>query len=272
MQDIAITLEQKLKTNRLSIPSLPENAIKLRKLAADPQATLKDVTDLIGHDASTSAQIIRLAQTLRYSNPGCTITSLNKAVGRIGFQGTINLVLAMTILQGYHFHSKTIHDLCKKDNDNSRLISKYALTAYQSINCKLPQAEADFISLAAIFLNIGTLPIYSELDAIEKITQQPIDIDQIEKCKEELKVKLGLMILENWNFDPSFSKILDLHVKQSNKSEINCVIYAAKFIQETDPSKLYPLSPELSDSFEPLSDGDHKDLFIKYLREKGWLN
>lgn len=57
MQDLAITLEKKLKTNRLSIPSLPENAVKLRKLAANPNASIKDITELIGQDASTSAPL-----------------------------------------------------------------------------------------------------------------------------------------------------------------------------------------------------------------------
>ena len=272
MQDLAITLENKLKSNRLSIPSLPENAIKLRKLAANPNASIKDLTELIAHDASTSAQIVRLAQTLRYSNPGCTITSLNTAITRIGFQGTINLVLAMTILQGYNFHSKTIHKLCKRDNDLSCLISKYAMTAYQNINGNLPQDQADYIALASIFLNIGTLPIYSELDAIERVTQLTISDEQINKWKNELKVKFGLKSLENWNFDPSFSQVLDLQLKTSNTSEMNCVIYAARFVEKTKFEDLIPLSQELSDSFVPLPDGAHKEQFIEFLKQNFWLN
>ena len=232
MQDLAITLEKKLKTNRLSIPSLPENAVKLRKLAANPNASIKDITELIGQDASTSAQIIRLAQTLRYSNPGSTITSLNTAVTRIGFQGTVNLVLAMTILQGYHFHSKSIHNLCKYDNFCSRLTCKYAMTAYLAINQNLPQ----------------------------------------EKWKKELKVKFGLKILENWKFDPSFATVMDLKINKSNTCEANCVIYAAKFVENSKIEDLMPLSNEISDSFVPLPDSDYRDTFIEYLKTNGWLS
>ena len=272
MQDLAITLEKKLKTNRLSIPSLPENAVKLRKLAANPNASIKDITELIGQDASTSAQIIRLAQTLRYSNPGSTITSLNTAVTRIGFQGTVNLVLAMTILQGYHFHSKSIHNLCKYDNFCSRLTSKYAMTAYLAINQNLPQEKSDFIALASIFLNIGTLPIYSELDVIERVSQLTIDNEQITKWKKELKVKFGLKILENWKFDPSFATVMDLKINKYNTCEANCVIYAAKFVENSKIEDLMPLSNEISDSFVPLPDSDYRDTFIEYLKTNGWLS
>lgn len=271
MQDLFITIEQKLKSNRLTIPSLPENAVRLRRLASDPNATLKDVSELISQDANTSAQIIRMAQTFRYSNPGCTITSLQKAIGRIGFLGTINLVLAMTVLQGYHFHSKTLYSLCQIDNAKSRLICRYALTAFELIKGKIIQEDADFISLASIFLNIGCLPIYSELDSIVRITSINLEIEQIKKWTEELKVNLGMKILEKWNFDHRFSELMQLKIKETNSLAMNCVIFAAKYVEESETTSLIPLSNEISESFLPIPEGKYKDTFVSYLEDNNYL-
>lgn len=146
------------------------------------------------------------------------------------------------------------------------------MTAYLAINQNLPQEKSDFIALASIFLNIGTLPIYSELDVIERVSQLTIDNEQITKWKKELKVKFGLKILENWKFDPSFATVMDLKINKSNTCEANCVIYAAKFVENSKIEDLMPLSKEISDSFVPLPDSDYRDTFIEYLKTNGWLS
>lgn len=267
MQNLEVTLEQKLKSGRLTLPSLPENAVKLRRIASDPNSSIKDISDLIGQDASISAQIIRLAQTLRYSNPGCTITSLSKAIGRIGMQGSINLVLAMSILQGYHFHSKFIHGLCKKENEQSRLICKYALTIFEIIENKLPQNSADFISLGSIFLNIGCLPIFGELDAIERVTQIKFDESVIFNWCNLLKVKLGQSILESWKFDKKFSLLLTKEITPEYSLEMKVIIYALRFIEHCSKDQLYPLSNDMSDNFCTVPEGKYRDLLIEYLKD-----
>ncbi len=269
MLDIGTTIKEKLKAGKISLPSLPDNAIKLRSVAANPNSSLKDLALLIGHDAGVSAQLIRLAQTMRYSHPGCTITSLPMAINRIGMNGTVNLVLAMSILQGYSFHSRLLHDLCASDYKQSRHICRYALTAYQMINGDLPQNAGDYISLASIFINIGYLPIYTELDAVERVSQVVLTADLVEEWKHLLRASLGKLILEKWKFDQKFIDVVDLSITESFSSDMKAVVYSYEYVKSTPKEELVPLDKDLSDSFTPLGAGKYYDLFYEYLQGRG---
>ncbi|MBQ8707109.1 MAG: HDOD domain-containing protein [Succinivibrionaceae bacterium] len=266
MQDIGATIRDKLRTGKISLPSLPDNAVKLRNLASDPKSTLNDLAVLIGHDASVSAQLIRLAQTMRYSHPGCTITSLHMAINRIGMNGTVNLVLAMSILQGYSFHSKLLHAMCRQDYETSRRISRYSLTAYQLINGDLPMQVGDYISLASIFLNIGFLPIYSELDAIERVTQVQFSSEMVYQWKDTLRSILGRMILEKWKFDQKFVDVVSLNITDNYTPDMKAVVYGYDFVKNALPADLVPLGDDLSDSFSPLEEGRYRSALLEYLQ------
>ncbi len=271
-RDIGSTIREKLKTGKVALPSLPDNAVKLRNLASDPRSSINDIAVLIGHDAGVSAQLIRLAQTMRYSHPGCTITSLSMAINRIGMNGTVNLVLAMSILQGYCFHSKLLHAMCRRDYEESRHVCRYSLTAYQLINGDLPRTVGDFIALAAIFLNIGFLPIYSELDAIERVTQVSFSEDTVQGWKRSLRSGLGKMILEKWKFDQKFVDVVGLEITSSFTPDMEAVVYAHDFVTSQPRENLVPLGSDLSDSFTPLTEGKYLEALAAYLRERGVLN
>ncbi len=271
MQDIGSTIREKLKTGKISLPSLPDNAAKLRSLAADPKSTLNDLAILIGHDASVSAQLIRLAQTMRYSRPGCTITSLFTAINRIGLNGTVNLVLAMSILQGYNFHSKLLHSMCRDDYNRSRHVCRYSLTAYSLINGDLPREVGDYISLAAIFLNIGFLPLYSELDAIERVSQIKFDADLVNEWKNNLRCPLGKMILKKWNFDEKFVNVMELTPNESFSEDMKAVVYGYEYVNSFPEIGLIPLGKDLSDSFTLIGEGKYLDDLVRFLRERGLL-
>lgn len=271
MQDIGSTIREKLKTGKISLPSLPDNAVKLRMLAADPKSTMNDLAVLIGHDASVSAQLIRLAQTMRYSHPGCKITSLFTAINRIGLNGTVNLVLAMSILQGYNFHSKLLHSMCRDDYNRSRHICRYSLTVYRLIQGELPRAVGDYISLATIFLNIGFLPIYSELDAIERVSQISIEADVVEDWKKHLRCQLGRMILEKWKFDQSFIDVMSLAIDDTYTEEMKAVVYGYEYVNSNPSVGLIPLGKDLSDSFTFIDEGKYLDDLRSFLHEKNLL-
>lgn len=270
MHDITSIIAQKLKTNTLKMPSLPENALKIRRMAGDPNVSLRDLTNLISLDANISAQLIRLAQTLRYSNPGCTITSLANAINRIGMQGTINLVLAMSILQGYKFKSRVLHEACRRDGEWSKQICRYALTIHQAKTSKLSQADADFISLACMFINIGALPLYGELDSFAISTGQEYTKDEVAKWALQLRVPLGKLLLQTWNFDPKFFKTLTLNANDPEYSEdMKSVAQAVEFLTTAEENLIAPIPRDVGDCFAPMSEGNFFDALSEWLISKG---
>ena len=88
-------LAASLKNDNLIIPAMPELVTKLSRLVGDSNVTTKELARVIGSDTGVTAQVIRLSQTLRYSNPGTTITSLPAAISRIGLNSTVSMALAL---------------------------------------------------------------------------------------------------------------------------------------------------------------------------------
>ncbi len=268
MTDMCSTIEEKLRLGKINLPSLPETVIQLRKIASNPNSTIKELSEFICQDAGLSAQLIRIAQTMRYSHPGYSISSLNTAINRIGMFGTINLVMAMSILQGYLFHSKNLYEMCKKDSEYAKQVSRYAITIYELLYGNMSQEQGDFISLAAVFLNIGALPIYSELDSIESITKIQLNKDFIFKLKNDLGVSLGKKILEKWCFNKRFIEILDLTITDSYTDDMKAVVYACKFLSTATEDKIAPLSDNIADCFCSIKEGSFRNTLIEFLKEK----
>ncbi len=271
MSDMCSTIEAKLQSGKIILPSLPEITIQVRKIAANPNATIKDLSEFICQDAGISAQLIRLAQTMRYSRPNYVVSSLTTAINRIGMHGTINLIMAMSILQGYSFHSKTLYSLCKEDNELSRQICRYGMTIYEKLFGELTQEKADFIALAAVFLNIGSLPIYSELDSIERITKVELNRDFVIKLKKDLSSMLGKKILETWKFNKDFIELQDLNINENYSDTMKSIIYAHQFVLSTPTDKISPLSKNIVESFCCIEEGTYKDILIDHLKDKGLI-
>ena len=96
-------LMHQLEQDKLVLPSLPEVALKVQRLAADPNSSMKEISDAITLDPGMAAQMLRLAQTLRYSNPRNPVTTLPDAIVRIGLRGTVNVALSLSVGQLFTF-------------------------------------------------------------------------------------------------------------------------------------------------------------------------
>ena len=56
-------LVEKIRTDTLVLPSLPEIALKIRKMADDPNVNLAKMSDMISHDPALSARIMKIANS-----------------------------------------------------------------------------------------------------------------------------------------------------------------------------------------------------------------
>ncbi len=122
-----------------------------------------------------------------------------------------------------------------------------------------------------IFLNIGFLPIYSELDAIERVSQISIEADVVEDWKKHLRCQLGRMILEKWKFDQSFIDVMSLAIDDTYTEEMKAVVYGYEYVNSNPSVGLIPLGKDLSDSFTFIDEGKYLDDLRSFLQEKNLL-
>lgn len=75
-RDVLLQLAQKL-------PASPQILLRLDELIADANTSLEDIAKLLRRDASLSARIIRISNSVAYGGGG--IASVEEAVARVGF-------------------------------------------------------------------------------------------------------------------------------------------------------------------------------------------
>ena len=79
------------------LPAMPEMAIRLFKLRADPNAALVDLVDIIEQDPSLTAQVIRYARSPFFGFRG-EVDSVHVAVSRVlGFDASLNLAMGVAL-------------------------------------------------------------------------------------------------------------------------------------------------------------------------------
>lgn len=91
-----LRIKQRLEET-LEFPPLPETAQKIIKLRVDPNADIKDLTNIVETDPALAAQVVSWASSPYYAAPG-KIKSVHDAIVRVlGFDLVLNLSLGLSL-------------------------------------------------------------------------------------------------------------------------------------------------------------------------------
>ena len=267
--ELSQSLQRQLELDQLVLPSLPENALQARQQASDRRSTLKQIADAIAADPAMASQLMRLAQTLRYSHPGQPITSLPIAIARIGLQGTVNVAMALAVHQLFHFHAPQIRQLCRSIQQKAVHVSRFALTLSDEFTPEHTHQLADFIVLASVLLDIGCLPLLAELDHRVAQGESLPDTATLTDWCAQLRVPLGLAMLKKWRLDPSFAELLPLTRTPANSPAAEALIlahayYEAQSLVETRERN--ELAVELA--LHPLDSDEERQQLLAWLHQQ----
>ena len=78
------------------LPTLPTVAHEVGNLVNDPDASSRDIADLIKQDQSLTARVLALVNSAYYSVPG-GIADVQRAISYLGFNTVYQLVLTISI-------------------------------------------------------------------------------------------------------------------------------------------------------------------------------
>lgn len=98
-----ITLEEVAdKLQKLyRLPPMPALALKILRLTSDPEASARELAELIEYDPSLTAQIIRYARSALFNYPG-QIESVQEAVTRVlGFERVAHIALGIASVRAF---------------------------------------------------------------------------------------------------------------------------------------------------------------------------
>ncbi|WP_127556346.1 HDOD domain-containing protein [Saccharospirillum alexandrii] len=188
-----------LNNDQLVLPSLPEVALKVRDTAEDPDATIKQLTDIISRDSALSARIIRVVNSPLLRAPQ-EVRDLSMAVSRLGMNYTSNLAIGLAMEQMFQATSDMI---------DKRMRQLWRLTGQVSAMATILARQTAVVGaeealLAALVHRLGALPILTFAEERDDLILDNITLGQI---IDQLHGHLGSVILERWDFSPQLSRV-----------------------------------------------------------------
>lgn len=198
-QNLLKVIEDDIKSNRLILPSLPEVAIKVRTLVADPDCSVNCLAAEVIKDATITARLIKVANSSALQR-GRPVTGVKQAISSLGFNLVRSLVTQLSILQ-----------TMRASKDRTRLHGFVASGLHISALChsiakNTGHLDAELASLGGLLHDIGKLPLRDFLLTQEKLTK-------LERLQFELVLHpvVGGLLLKHWQMTDELVQMARWH-------------------------------------------------------------
>lgn len=196
MNPLAEKVSQEIITaidnDELVLPTMPEMAVRVREVAENPDASIKELGDVISNDAALTARIIKVANSPLFRAPR-EIEDLNMALSRLGMQTTSNLATGLAMEQMFQATSDVIDRRMREVWTKSGEIAGIC-----HVLCKhRTKLRPDQAALAGLMHQIGVLPLLSYAEEHPSLMKDSITLDAV---IESAHPKIGSKILTAWEF------------------------------------------------------------------------
>ena len=202
-----------LNANRITLPSLPEVAMRVRKLVQDPNVTAAQVEKLINMDMALSARLLKVVNSPAYRGTS-PIDNLRVAITRLGTDMIRNLVTSLVMEQLYQ--SQASHPAVKTYMKNLWQHSTKVATLSQVIAKHFTDLRPDHALLAGLVHDIGVLPVLTRAELHPELLK---DTAALETVMRRLHTMVGPTVLEEWSFPQEIVNVAAEHEDITSKRE-----------------------------------------------------
>jgi len=264
-------LVEKISNDTLTLPTLPEVAVKIRRAADDPKINLGRMADVIANDPALSARMMRVANSPMVARQ-IKVETINQAVTRIGLRQIKNIATAMAMEQLFVSKNALIKNYLDKAWQKAVEISTVAIALMQMYlkDNKHSSLNVDTITLAALVHNIGVLPILTEAERHEDVFANPKFLGV---AIQKLAGRIGSSIMKAWDFTEEFIEVAekwnDFRFQTEEPSYVDFVRIGAIYtgILKNDEQKDKLIKSYVDKGILPSADYLENDEFIEVLAE-----
>lgn len=204
-QALLTILQEKIRADRLVLPTLPAIALKVRQRSEDPEVSLAQMAEIISQDPALAARMIKVANSA-FMGRSIMLNTLQQAVTRIGLSQIKNIAIAMALEQLFVSEYKQVQqklDQLWRDSVQIAAVSVACLQLYKASHpaCRL---NKEVMALTALVHNIGALAVLTEAERHQEVFGHPVFLTQvIDKAAPLISMK----VLKAWNFEAEFQQI-----------------------------------------------------------------
>jgi putative nucleotidyltransferase with HDIG domain len=200
-----------LKANRITLPTLPQVALKINDAIDSPEATAKSVAKVVGTDVALSARLIQVANSplVRGNAPA---ENIQAAVTRMGMRMVRDLVTAFLVRQLFHTKYQELRQrMSVLWNHSAHVAAISHVLASHFTNLRPEEAM-----LAGLVHDIGKLPIIAKAESMPGLIDKPEILD---KLIDRLHTTIGKVITQSWRFSPELVEAVAEHENLERNSE-----------------------------------------------------
>lgn len=187
-----------LRSNSFVLPSLPEVAMKVRRLLDDESTSAGQIANVVNADPAIAAKLIRAANSPVYhGSKACDTTQ--GAIVRLGLNTTRQLVISFALKDLFKPRSALLKKTMLRTWQTSVEVAAISLViARRSVGLGYPPEE---LMLAGLLHNVGVIAVLSYIDSHQA---QLDDELKVQAMVEQLKAEAGELMLKHWRFPEDF--------------------------------------------------------------------
>jgi len=193
-----------IRTDNLQIPPLPQVAVELHQLASSPHAEIDQAVEIVRRDAPLAAQVMRVVASVFYRPAGGAVTSLEKAVMRIGLNPLRDIAFAT--LMGEVFR-------CPALDGPMRALHRHAFVCAcgTALVCRQLGVDTHYGFLCGLMHDVGRYVIYAALADRGRRDRRWLRPDFALRPFEQLHQELGVLVVSRWKLPDLVKDAAGLH-------------------------------------------------------------
>ena len=192
-------IESKFLQDKITLPSLPEMALHIQSELTEDNLSINKLSSILQSDPVITTRIINVANSAIFGS-NKNITSIQKAITLIGLDAIRAIVISVVLRDLFKPDSALIKKTMTRYYEHSMrigVISYVLAKGMTGYNC-------DHAFLAGLLHDIGVIPLLVVADSHAELSH---DAGKLDVIIEQLKGKVGNMLLKNWGFDEDICNV-----------------------------------------------------------------
>jgi len=198
-QEFLDQLHKAIKDNTITLPTLPEVALRIRDAVEQENTTAAQIADIVATDAALSARLLQVANSPLYRGR-ITIDSIQMAITRLGNKLIRNLITSLAMKQIFQATSDTMHSQLHAAWEQSVQVAAIC----RALSRQISHLQPEQAMLAGLVHNIGSLPVLVMAENHPDLVEDGI---KLRRVVDNISPHIGETILKEWGFPDSMSKI-----------------------------------------------------------------
>ncbi|MEW8505327.1 MAG: HDOD domain-containing protein [Candidatus Thiodiazotropha sp.] len=203
--------------NHITLPTLPEVALKVRDAVEREQSSANHIAEIIASDAALSTRLLQVANSPLYRGR-VAIDNLQMAVARLGVRLVRSLVVSLIMRQIFQATNDLLDTKFRQIWEESVQIAAMS----RVLAADRDHLDKEQAMLAGLIHNIGALPVLAMAESHDELLEDAAELDRI---IDALSPQVGQRILELWDFPQSLIQVATnfLDLSYTHDGEIDYV-------------------------------------------------